>query len=370
MTIPPPGTIENETKKSRPAFLGALLDSSPTATVQPAENIPPSLERLRELRAEVQDLQEVLTQVANGQITLQSYAPYVKKSMEEISALMKNIHGEDSIRHLQNQWEQMQVCPLLVNPEGQFSPQEQLNYLGVIENKVRKIIYQVGMLSIANRLNFWLSKARPGYYIPFHVVFEDEVPNLEDRQKILNFLAITPEVIKEGYVDASNGLVYRYSRHTIDRFSSIVTLIVAFVIATGLVAGSAYVPFKDWPIRPDNLGVMISGWGALLFGIVVHLAVGNAKRKQDQAGLPPVVAVGDLPVIINARLGQFLIKILMALIGLFGLVFSTSIQQITMFNAFLVGYSLDSFIELFSTSIEQRASAQVSAMKEQLQEKG
>jgi hypothetical protein len=320
----------------------------------------------RELRAEVQDLQGVLDLVGKGQISLQTYAPYIQKTMEDVAALIDEIpEGSDSIRHIRNCWEQMQVNPLLVHPENLFSPQDQLNYLAIISDQIRKIVFQVGMISISYRLNDWLSKARPGYYIPFHLVFADEVPNMDDRQRILDFLAITPEAIKDGYIDASNGLVYRYSKSIRDRLWSVVLLLLIFLVATGLVVGAAYLPFPGWPLSVFNVSTLVAGWAALLVGVSVHLAVGSVKRRQSQGDLPPVIVLGDLPFIINARLGQFTLKLGLALVGLFGLVLSAGVAQTTIFNAFLVGYSLDSFVELFSSSIEQRANAQVSAMKEQ-----
>ena len=41
-------------------------------------------------------------------------------------------------------------------------------------------------------------------------------------------------------------------------------------------------------------------------------------------------------------------------------------QRVTALNAFLVGYSLDSFVGIFGASIEQRAAAQAAAVKERL----
>ena len=110
----------------------------------------------------------------------------------------------------------------------------------------------------------------------------------------------------------------------------------------------------------------VIGWGSVLAGVVVHMAVTTAKRTQTQAELPPVIAVGDLPRLINAKLGQFLMKPLLALIGLFGLAFASGSDSITVLNTFLVGYSLDSVVDLFAVSVEQRSATQVAALKQQL----
>jgi hypothetical protein len=108
------------------------------------------------------------------------------------------------------------------------------------------------------------------------------------------------------------------------------------------------------------------GWLAVLLGVVVHIAVGTAKRLQSERGRPPVIAIGDVPLMVNAKIGQILLKLALTLIGFFGLVFAAGIDNAKPLNAFLVGYSLDSVVELFVASVEQRAAGQVSALKQQL----
>ncbi len=91
-----------------------------------------------------------------------------------------------------------------------------------------------------------------------------------------------------------------------------------------------------------------------------------AKRMQTQKKLPPVICLGDLPLWINAKLGQLLFKILLTVVGFFGFVFAMNIENANAFNSFLVGYSLDSVIELFGNTLEQRAAKQVEILTKQL----
>jgi hypothetical protein len=48
------------------------------------------------------------------------------------------------------------------------------------------------------------------------------------------------------------------------------------------------------------------------------------------------------------------------------LVFAAGIENAKPLNTFLVGYSLDSFVELFGASIEQKATMQLTALKQKL----
>jgi hypothetical protein len=98
----------------------------------------------------------------------------------------------------------------------------------------------------------------------------------------------------------------------------------------------------------------------------VHVAVGVSKRAQSREGRPPIVAAGDIFLLIDARLGEILLKLLMAMIGLLGLTFTAGAENVTPFNAFLVGYSLDSVVEMFSASLEKRAAESASAFKQRL----
>ncbi|MGE5221994.1 MAG: hypothetical protein ACM3PY_06130 [Omnitrophica WOR_2 bacterium] len=323
-------------------------------------------DNLRALRSEVQDLESVLDKVRKGQVKIQTFAEYIQTTKADIEALLAKMQDGDTISHLHNLWEQMNACPLIKEPDKPYDSQEQLNYLDMLDEQIEGIIFLVGTITIPSRVNDWLKNARPGYYIPFHLVFEDEVPSQKDRTRILNYLTYSPEIIQGGIIDPANGLIYRYNKDARRRLINLLWLVLGFLAATGLVAGSALLPVPGWPLQPKDLGMLLIGWGAILVGVVTHIGIGTVKRSQSRGGLPPVFALGDLPLIVDAQLGQILVKLCLALIGLFSLVFAAQIQNVTLLNTFLVGYSLDSFIGLFGTSLEQQASAQVAVLKDQL----
>lgn len=356
MVMPPPGA----------SF------TAPTPSVSAAAAMPLSsasqIMRLRELRSEVQDLRTVLQNVQSGAATLADNTAYIQKTRADVAALVAAFEAEeesaDTVRHLNNVWEQMDGNPLLTAPDGTYAAQDQLHYLNQLEQQIQRIEYLVGWLTIPQRLNTWLAAARPGYYIPFHLVFEDEVPVTEDRQRILNFLAFSPQTIRGGIVDAANGLIYRYNDNAALRWRSLALIVIGFIAATAAVIGSCYLQIPGWPITPALVPAFIAAWGALLVGVVVHVAVGSVKRSRT--GLPPVIAMSDLTYVLDARSGQILLKLLLALIGFFGLVAAAGVANLTVFNALLLGYSLDSFVELFGTSLDQKAAGQVNLLKQQL----
>jgi len=317
---------------------------------------------LRQVRAEAQDLRTILEDVRKGETTFKANVEYIRKTAGDLQELMVQVpDGEDTVRHLCNVYEQMIQNPLFAHPEKELAAQDQLHALSMLEAQIREIEYYVGMLTIPKRVNQWLKNERPGYYIPFHAVFEAA----EDRSKILSYLVWSSNTIEGGIVDPANGLIYRYSDSPWMRLLDLGLVLAALLVGSGLVVGACYLRVPGWPIQPAQLSAFVVGWLALLVGVIAHVGVGTVKRGQTQGGLPPITSLGDLPLMLDARSGEIVLKILLALIGFFGLAFASGIENVTALNAFLVGYSLDSFVEIFGTGIEKRAAAQAEALKKQ-----
>ncbi len=323
--------------------------------------------KLREFRAEMQDLKSILVKVRTGDTTIKVNTEYINKTRTDAAELISQIEDSgDTIRHLLNVYEQMQQNPLFAKPETEIGAQEQLHALNLLDEQIRQIEFYVGVMTIPSRVNDWLAGARPGYYIPFHAVFEDEVPQSEDRARILSYLVWSPKPIKGGIVDAANGLIYRYNIDPVHRLINILLILGTLIASTAAVVGACYLNISGWPFQTSNLSAFTAGWIAILVGVTVHVAIGSVKRSQTQGKLPTIASLGDVPLLLDARSGQIILKILLALIGLFGLAFASGIKNVTPLNAFLIGYSLDSVVEIFSAGIEQRASLQATALKKQL----
>ena len=153
------------------ASLEAALDQVPVG----GDAVTIRLGLLRELRAEIQDLQVVLQAVRKGKTSIKAFADYVAKTKTDIADLMDKIVAAelavraaplpkkksaaaagdtDNLRHLVNLWEQMQICPLLVDPAGDYEAQAQLNYLDTLEDQIRKMVFVIGSETIPSRRRF------------------------------------------------------------------------------------------------------------------------------------------------------------------------------------------------------------------------
>jgi hypothetical protein len=319
------------------------------------------------------DLLDVLLKVQSGETALSTFAGYIHKTHADVEELVAGLAAfandatlSDTIRHIVNAWEKMKANPLLIIPDGEHEAQEQLHFLNMLSEEINKVVFLCCSLTIPNRLADWLESTRPEKYIPFHQVFEDEIPDPEDRQRLLNHLAWGDRAVKNGYIDLDAGLIYRYSRSRVARALSIVYMILSLVVFTGLVIGACYLNLPGWQLAAKDQTTMLSGWLALLVGIVVHISIGSIKRSRERVGLPAQFTSSEIFFVINARFGQILLKLFIALVGFFALVFTSGISQVTLFTSFLVGYSLDSFVEMFGSSLEKSAAGQLGVLKKQL----
>ncbi len=330
---------------------------------------------LRELREEVRDLSDFAGKVKLGLTSIKAGKTYIEKTQKDIATLILEIEEinkefrSDTVRHIINLCEQLEANPVIVAPQEKLSQQELLHALSLLEDRVAKIVLAVGHLTIPHRLNRWLAKARTGYYVPFHQLFEDELPDQADRHEVFRNIALAPKGINCGVICGNSGLIYRYEPKPSVRIRDLLLVIFFFCALTDLIwaLGNDRLPWVGHllTLTNDLSPLLLPSWFAIIIGITVHMAVSSVKNSRE-SDLPPVIAVKDWMLIFSARKGEIVLKILLALIGLFSMVFLFEKGQFTVSSAFFVGYSLDSFIGLFGESMEKRATTQLSTLRKNL----
>ena len=324
---------------------------------------------LRLLRTEVQDLQTlVFEKVRTGATTLAEQSAYIKKTVSDISKLVREIEDwddDDSVRHVLNVWEDMSRSPLLTlaTPPAAALGQEQLHQLALLQEQVKEISFTVGCLTIPHRINDWLKKVPPGHYLPFHLLVRDELPDEQDRTYVLNMMAWAPDAMKSALIDPVRGLVYRFEPNAKKRVHALFWICCLLLGLSGAVWYAGHTRVLGMPPSAQMLAL----WASTLIGVFVHNIISGVKRSQA-TGQPGGLPLNELSKYVSARQSDFTSKLLTSCIALFGAVISQP-NQITVSSAFLVGYGLDSVLEVFGASLEQRAATQASALREQLQPK-
>jgi len=322
---------------------------------------------LRELRAEVQDFQSLLYNVQQGKASIGSYASYIEANRSEVLALFQRLNTttdapgsevpSDSIARLSNLWQQLLSTSILSAPRNDIDADVIIKELTVCDELCHRIIAYVGQLTIPARLNAMLANAWTGYLLPFHDLFADELPRAEDRQRLLRYLASVPGVLVGGVVEPENGLIFPYHRSPWKRAAVCLSLLLFVVGAT---AGFALLGY--WPGMSEystlHAGDLVLNWLLVIAGGLVHLAVDRNKASSGQASVP----ISHLSTAIDARAGTILMKLMLMTFGYCGLIFLGGKGNNSHLNAFLVGYSLDSFIELFSSTLDKKAAARGSAL--------
>ena len=338
---------------------------------------------LRQLQAILLDLRAVLAEVNSSEsFTLnQTFIGKAKGAIRtSITDHEADTNGEtsensDAIQHLQNLWCQMEVNPLLEAPEKATSD-DILKHKDRLVAQIDQAIFYLGILTIPQQVNRWLNQSTPGYALPFHEIFADELPSPEARTRLLKYMAHAPNLVRGGMIDVEGGLIYRYARDWGTRVGTMVYLLAIFALFTGMVVGICFLAPNPpsgvtivWPTKGDIDNLLVA-WGAILVGVVIHAVIQLKKQSDAGQSMLAMITSGGLPVLVSAYSGKILLKLTLAIIALFALTFTMGAPEVTITTAFLAGYSLDSFIDLFGTTTEASATAQREALASQLGVKG
>ena len=347
---------------------------------------------LRDARAEVQNLQTTLNQILTkadmvDQITrareifaiLRNNAQIYEYNGAQINGRLKELRAltggdaflydryGDEITHIENHWERaVKSWPVLSDDmvgngsaitEADITLAEDiLAGARQVNAHLKEIIYHIGLLTIPPRLNQHLEQLRIGQALDFHTTFKDEVGSDGDRSKILTYLAARPQAIPNGVINLDKAIVLHAAANIGRRRQSYVYILLT-ILAGGVFAWAAAVvgdwfALEDWPIAPGQATDLLVAYGFVILGGAVHLGVDGIKQARS-AGQGAVLAIEDWFTWFHIHEIDIIIGIISMWIGFFGLLLFTG--NVEWQTAFLVGYSIDSFVDIFL----QRFSASV-----------
>ena len=246
-----------------------------------------------------------------------------------------------------------------------------------------EVVLHCGLLTIPSRVNRELGQMYFGQRSNFHDLFEDELPNPEHRQELLRHMVAHPLLIN-GVIDAESGSIYSIDPDRRRRRRSVylplaVVVGVAMLLALPVLLADlgetvrgllASVGIPEGYSEPYKL---LGAYVLIFAGGLAHLAV-SIQKDINVRESSSILIVDDFWTWAHVRKGDLYKKIVYLWIGLAGLVvLSATTPNLVWTAAFFVGYSIDSFVDVFmhrfNTTIVTRVDEIKSGVREAAEEK-
>ncbi|HEX5757714.1 MAG TPA: hypothetical protein VF121_00825 [Thermoanaerobaculia bacterium] len=227
---------------------------------------------------------------------------------------------------------------------------------------LEEIVLCSGILTIPNRVRQHLDQQRVGNVLNFHEYLNDELPRLEDRLLILNYMHSHPTLVN-GVVSVEDGLIYFASPKPWRRYASFGMVLLVALAGFGAVWFACQIE----TFNCDQAG----GWTRLrtaylltLIGAVAHVLIEFLKR--DRVSKANASGLYDWFLHVHVKEISFVQAAVSLWVGFLLLAYSVD-KPIEGETAFLLGYSIDSFLDLFLQRFSKKSSAGIQALQQQLQ---
>ncbi len=258
----------------------------------------------------------------------------------------------DELTCMDNAWDRVTAAwPALKNSAARVTAPD----IPRVEEALREIIFHAGYVTIPSRANQHLEKKWVGQQLDFHATFADEMPAKEERQEILKRLHENPMAVN-GIVDPGNGMIYRFAEKGWRRVASYVLMALAFAGCGALAvlfakAGDWY-GIQGYPLSGLRLKALIFNYLAIMLGGLFHLAFTALKQyRASQEGA--FVALDNWFLWGHVKEKPIIGGIFMIWVVYLGWLIAHGSQDAV--ALFFVGYSFDSFIDLFLKRFEVAA---------------
>lgn len=287
----------------------------------------------------------------------------IRKLMEDNPVLLDN--DGDAITTMENVWER--VDPRWPKfPENVDSDENAiLAQIAEVDAILCEVIRAAEILTLPDRINERLRELRVGQTINFHVEFSDELQEPAARVIALNYLHDHPLIVL-GVVDVENGLIYRASSNIWQRRLSPLYIALPAIVGGWLIYLSyTFLPLLKGNVPHNSNDVLpyVMAYIAVIAGGFAHTAVDAVKQYRSNKG-QTFTALGDLLMWIHVKQAPIFAGILLLWMGFVGLIVSQ--QGPDWGAAFFVGYSIDSFVDLFLQRFTSVASTRTDALRTQL----
>lgn len=345
---------------------------SEDAVRDPTESSVTEIGLMRQLRSEAQSLLHVLAGIKHGEYGLEDQTHYLVKTHADLTRICgklihcnhKREYRSDSIASLINHWEQAdkQLAAVIDLSRAGTSETETpsdattrrlLRRLSHIEAAMTFIVDMTVERTSSERINRWIARNEAGDIISFHRIFEDELPDVDGRKRILGLLASKPRSIRNGILDPVTGLIYCCPTSKASRGLRIVLVLAAGLSCMGGMWACARLGVSSEGVDPT---LMIQSWLVMLVGMMSqHLF---SRRKAKDPGVADYwLPIARWPRYVAARAGTLIIVIYSSVMAyaLYTFAIMDASLPPQVHEAFLLGYGFDSLLEFVSAEMDRRS---------------
>ena len=217
-----------------------------------------------------------------------------------------------------------------------------------IEVYLQRMIFMIGVLTIPGRVNEHLRQLRIGQALDFHRDFADELPARDDRQRLLQMMRSHPAEI-DGVVDVERGVIHKTAT---SRRRQVFSIVLQLLTWTALGAGLAALAHLGVWSELGEAAILLERYLFVTLGSVLHLALATLKQRRASRG-GEVHALDDLLLFVHVREVAIAWTIFAVSVGTVGLSFVS--PEASPEAALIVGFSLDSFVDIFLMRLDGAA---------------
>jgi len=268
----------------------------------------------------------------------------------------------DEIMHIRNYWK----CVEYNWPDFSNNGKIHLEDLQKCCECIEELIFHCDIITIPLRINRHLEEYHAGQKLNFYESFSDEVCDEKQGYRIIEYLSRFPRYI-DGYVDLKNGVIYKADSPKKQKYSCFRIII---IIIVGAIIFPAVLSYMSENLLDNSIDFfncylqLLIVYTFIVAGAASHIGLDAVKqiRSGDSNSLR---ALNDWFLWINIKESAIIAGIVIVWIGYMGLMIS--LQKIDLFTAFIVGYSVDSFADIFLLRFETTVSTKVSDIKKNLE---
>ena len=317
--------------------LRASLDNIEAAAAKGAEQLATSLV----VEAKVLDRE-------NG--PFESSIEKLRAELGEHPLSARSIDG--AITSIQNNWERALDHWPRVDATGKAPRAEDvLAATATARLWLKAANFEAAMTTVPADLASWVKVQRLLEPLDFHATFARDLPDKDDRDKMLRYLASAPDAYRDAYIDVDTGRIYRTSARLPDVARSYLLFVAIIVIGGLIVAGlSSFkiaglgddIPVPAGAVAPDPMITWLWAYAAIVVGAVAHMLIDIFKARDNEKVFNNMGVSG--PLLWGHAKEWDIVKALAPL--WIGPIVMKTLGDDTVLTGLFIGYSFDSILDL------------------------